>query len=146
MRPDVGSSRRWTLAALLAPSALLLPPLALYGRFGGLPHFLLHTLMGWDVGLLALLTMTYLGRPRSRWDGFAPLALALYAMAPDFVYAAGPAHRDWMDAFLFHVALDEILPYALPVLAVLWGVLLFTYIRFRAPRGESAGKRGHYRR
>lgn len=140
MRPDTGSSRRWTLTALLAPSALLLPPLGLYGRFEGVSHFLLHTLMGWDVGLLGLLAATYLGQPRSRWDGFAPLALALYAMTPDFVYAAGPAHRDWMDVFLFHVALDEILPYALPVLAILWVVLLFTYIRFRAPGGELAGQ------
>jgi len=49
-----------------------------------------------------------------------PLALALYAMTPDFIYGFNPFHRDWMDVFLFHVALDEILPFALIVLAVLF--------------------------
>ena len=34
-----------------------------------------------------------------------------------------------MDIFLFHIALDEILPFALPVLALLWMVLLVEYAR-----------------
>jgi len=76
-------------------------------------------------------TITTFGLSWSRWDGVAPLALALYAMTPDFIYAAGPFHRDWMDVFLFHVALDEILPIALPILVFLWVVLLVGYVCFR---------------
>lgn len=132
----IGPTRPWRrLAWLLGPSVPLLPALALYRRFEGTPHFFLHALMGWDVALIALLTVTYCGRRWSRWDGVLPLALALYALAPDFIYTAGPFHRDWMDVFLFHVALDEILPLALPVLAILWAVLLGGYWRFRAGRG-----------
>ncbi len=63
-----------------------------------------------------------------------PLGLALYAMTPDFMYSFNPFHRDWMDVFLFHVALDEILPFALTVLAVLWIILLIGYSWFRAQR------------
>ena len=88
--------------------------------------------MGWDVALLLLLAATYYGRPRSRWDGLLPLALALCAMTPDFIYAAGPPHADWMDVFLFHVALDEILPLAVAFEALLCGVLLAGYAHFRA--------------
>jgi len=87
--------------------------------------------MGWDVALLLLIALTACGFSWSRWDGVAPLALAFYAMTPDFVYALGPFHRDWMDVFLFHVALDEMLPIALPVLLFLWVVLLVGYVRFR---------------
>jgi hypothetical protein len=123
---------RRLLTTLLAPSAPLLLLLLLYERFEGAPHFFLHTLMGWDVALIALLTATYLGRSWSPRDGFLPPGLSLYALSPDFVYLAGPAHRDWMDLFLFHVALDEILPFSLPVLTVLWTALLAGYVRYRA--------------
>ena len=44
-----------------------------------------------------------------------------------------------MDVFLFHVALDEILPVAVVMLALLWAVLLMGYVRFRA--GTLAGIR-----
>ena len=91
------------LALLLGPSVLLLPVLILYLRFKGTPHFFLHTLIGWNVALVVLLALTYYDRSRSRWDGFLPLGLALYAMTPDFIYIASPFHRDWMDVFLFHV-------------------------------------------
>ena len=123
---------------LFGPSLVLLPVFALYQRYDGLPHFFLHTLMGWDVGLCALLTATFFGRRWSHWDGCVPLLVALYAMTPDTIYAAGPYHRDWMDVFLFHVSLDEILPYALPVLGVLWVVLLLTYFHCRL-HGVRAG-------
>ena len=52
-------------------------------------------------------------------------------MTPDFIYATGPYHRDWMDVFLFHVSLDEILPWAVGVEAVLWVVLVAAYVRYR---------------
>ena len=129
---------RWRgLAALLAPSLLLLPVLILYVRFKGTPHFVLHTLMGWDVALMVLLAAAYAGRPQLWWDGFVPLTLALYALMPDFIYIAGPFHRDWMDVFLFHIALDEILPFALPVLAIVWALLLGGYVRFRMVPGRA---------
>lgn len=120
------------LAALLGPSLLLLPILVLYLSFKGTPHFFLHTLMGWDLALILLLVMRYAGRHPSRWDGVLPLALALYAMTPDFIYSFNPFHRDWMDVFLFHVALDEILPFALIILALLWIVLLVGYVQLPA--------------
>lgn len=130
---------RWrALAVLLGPSVLLLPILVLYLRFKGTLHFFLHTLIGWDAALVLLLAVTYFGRPRSRWDGFLPLALTLFAMTPDFIYSFGPFHRDWMDVFLFHVALDETLPVALVILAVLWAVLLLGYLWFRTT-GSSRG-------
>jgi hypothetical protein len=123
---------RWRrLTALLVPSLLLLPLMAFYVRFDGTPHFFLHTLMGWDVGLILLLLGAYYGQPPRWWDGLWPLGLALYALTPDFIYMVGPPHRDWMDVFLFHVALDEILPFAVLALAILWVVLLAGYIRFR---------------
>lgn len=124
--------RSWSsFGWLLGPSAVLLPVLAVYLRFEGAPHFVLHLLMGWDVALTLLLAATYAGPVWSRWDGLPPLALALYALTPDFIYGAGPYHRDWMDVFLFHIALDEILPFAVPVLGLLWAVLLGGYARVR---------------
>ena len=67
-------------------------------------------------------------------------------MTPDFIYAAGPAHQDWMDLFLFHVALDEILPVAVTFEALLCGVLLVGYIRFRTDRGVRQLRRSRIRR
>lgn len=57
-------------------------------------------------------------------------------MAPDFVYFGGPAHRDWMDVFLFHIALDEIHPLALPVLALNSVLLLPADARYRVGTGR----------
>jgi len=50
---------------------------------------------------------------------------------PDIFYKFGWFHRDWMDIFLLHVTIDEILPFALPVLTILWMILLCAYILFR---------------
>ncbi len=105
-----------------------------YTGYGAPLHFFLHALTGWNVGLLLLLSATYFGRAWAWWDGLLALALALYALTPDFIYAAGPFHHDWMDIFLFHPSLDEIIPLAVPVLAGLWAALLVTYIRYRAMR------------
>ncbi|MGD9889910.1 MAG: hypothetical protein AB7R89_01495 [Dehalococcoidia bacterium] len=118
------------LVSLLALSLPLLLLLALYYRFDGTPHFFLHTLTGWNIGLVRLLAATYYGQRWSYWDGLLPLGLALWALTPDSIYIAGPYHRDWMDLFLFHVALDEILPVALVVLTALWLVLIVGYARF----------------
>lgn len=115
------------LALLLLPSALLAPLLVVETQFGALQHFLLHTLAGWDIALLGLLIAGYIGRPPARWDGLAPLALALWANMPDLLYIQGTYHRDWMDLFLFHIAFDEILPLSLPVLALLWLALMAGY-------------------
>lgn len=122
----------YQLAWLFGPSVLLLPVLLFYRHFEGTPHFFLHTLVGWDVALTLLLAASYGGQPWSRWDGLLLLGLALYALTPDFLYTAGPFHRDWMDLFLFHIALDEILPVALAVLTPLWVLLVLGYLRFRA--------------
>jgi peroxiredoxin len=157
-----GRSPAW----LLIPSAALLPVLAVYVRSGGTPHFFVHVFMGWDVALVLLLAATLYGtRPRRgqarsrgpRWsfrlrrDGLLPLALALYALFPDFIYTLGPAHRDWMDVFLFHIALDEILPVAVPALAALCVPLVLAYVRFRKSPpdpepGLAAGPAGAERR
>ncbi len=118
------------LAWLFGPSLPLMLVFILYQRFDGTPHFFLHTLMGWDVGLIVLLAAMHYGRRPARWDGILPFLLALYALTPDFVYMAGPFHRDWMDVFLFHVALDEILPFALPMLALIWVVRLVEYVHW----------------
>ena len=124
---------RWrAVAVLFLPSTVLAPIAVFYQQYDGAPHFFLHTLMGWDVGLAALLLATLVGGRMSRADGVVLLVLALYAMTPDFIYEVGPFHRDWMDVFLFHVSLDELLPLALPVLAILWVVLVVAYFRFRA--------------
>ncbi len=124
------------MGLLFGPSILLLPGFILYLVFGGTPHFFLHSLVGWDLALILLLTASYFGWPRSRWDGFLPLALALYALTPDFIYLIGPVHKDWMDVFLFHISLDEIMPYALVVLGFLWLVLAASYIWFRVNQKE----------
>ncbi len=117
---------------LLWPSLLLIAPSIFYWHFGGVPHFLLHTLMGWDVGLLLLLAATLLGWRIRAWEGFIPALLAFWAMTPDFIYVTGPYHRDWMDLFLFHVSLDEILPYAVAIEAIVWLILFSSYVYFRA--------------
>jgi hypothetical protein len=57
--------------------------------------------------------------------------LALWAQMPDLLYIQGYYHRDWMDVFLFHIALDEIIALALPALAALWVLLMLCYVRFR---------------
>ncbi|GEM_PF-2716006 len=129
------------LLVLCGPSLLLLAPFAFYQRFGGLPHFALHTLMGWDVGLIVLLVVALRGARRRRWEGVVPLALAFWAMAPDFIYVLGPYHRDWMDVFLFHVSLDEILPYAVAVEAIVWPVLVGAYGCARLREAEPPANR-----
>jgi len=116
------------LAIILLPSSFLLPVLLLYLNADGTAHFFLHTLMGWNIGLVLLSVSLSCGRSRSRWDGFLPLGVSFYAFVPDFIYRFGPFHRDWMDLFLFHVSLDETLAPALPVLAILWMILLVGYI------------------
>jgi hypothetical protein len=127
------------LGLLMLPSAVLTALLVLELRFGGTPHFFLHTLMGWDVALIGLLSATYVGRHWSHWDGLALLALALLAQMPDLLYIQGYFHRDWMDVFLFHIALDEIIAISLPALAVLWVLLMIGYARFRLGGFGSTG-------
>jgi hypothetical protein len=67
-------------------------------------------------------------------------------MSPDFIYVTGRYHRDWMDIFLFHVSVDEILPYAVVVETVVGLLLLGSYFYFRvgllaARQGDSADER-----
>jgi hypothetical protein len=131
MQIDRTTTRWLRLGLLIAPSLPLLAMLALDVRFGATQHFLLHTLTGWDIGLIALLAATYFGRPWRPLDGFVLLAPALWAQLPDIIYITGIYHRDWMDIFLFHIALDEIIAISLPVLAVLWVVLMLSYVYFR---------------
>jgi hypothetical protein len=126
------TSRRMQFALLLAPTLALSPLFAIELYFGGAQHFFLHTLMGWNVALLALLAASYFGLAATRLDGVAPLALALWANLPDLLYLGGTYHRDWMDIFLFHIAIDEILTIALPTLIAIWLLLMLSYARFRA--------------
>jgi len=128
------------LAMILLPSSLLLPVLILYLNAGGTSHFFLHTLMGWNIGLVLLSIAMSFGRSWSRWDGFLPLGVSFYALTPDFIYRFGPFHRDWMDLFLFHVSLDETLAPALPVLAILWVMLLVGYICLTSSRSPFVGE------
>jgi hypothetical protein len=76
-----------------------------------------------------------------RWPlvGFYLAAVALWAQMPDLLYIQGYYHRDWMDVFLFHIALDEIIALSLPTLAVLWAVLMVAYVRFRLGGLNSLG-------
>lgn len=111
-----------------APSLLLVIGLIRYWQSGSVPHFFLHALMGWDVALILLLVTAYAGRPQGRFDGLVPMGLVLYAQIPDFIYLFGPYHHDWMDVFLFHISLDEILPLALAVLSPLWVILFVAYV------------------
>jgi len=127
------------LVFLMLPSAVLTALLALELSFGATRHFFLHTLTGWDVALIGLLAATYFGRPQSRWDGLALLVLALWAQMPDLLYIQGYYHGDWMDVFLFHIALDEIIALSLPTLAILWAVLMVAYVRFRLGGVSSGG-------
>lgn len=126
------TSRRLQFALLLAPTLALSPLFAIEFYFGGAQHFFLHTLMGWNVALLGLLAASYFGLAATRLDGVAPLALALWANMPDLLYLTGNYHRDWMDIFLFHIAIDEILTIALPTLLMIWLLLMLSYARFRA--------------
>ena len=126
------TSRRMQLALLFAPTLALAPLFGIELYFGGAQHFFLHTLMGWDIALLALLAASYCGLAATRLDGLAPLALALWANLPDLLYLGGTYHRDWMDIFFFHIAIDEILTVSLPALIVIWLLLMFGYARFRA--------------
>ena len=128
MRAPVWRTAGGHVLVLAGPSLLLLGPLLFYRHFGGLPHFALHTLMGWDVGLLVLLGGRLAGVRPHRWDGVLPLLFAIWAMAPDFIYVLGPYHRDWMDVFLFHVALDEVLPYAVRLEALVWLLLVVSLV------------------
>ncbi len=143
MREEARGNRPRQLAWLLAPSIVLSVGLLQYRRADSTAHFLLHMLMGWDVAFLALLSVCYLGKPFHRFDGLFAIAFVVYAQMPDFVYLIGPFHRDWMDVFLFHVALDEVLPLALAVLIPLWVVLFLSYLRTlsrwddRKPRSAS---------
>lgn len=125
--------RQLQLAFLFMPTLALTPLLGLEFYFNGTQHFALHTLMGWDVALLGLLAASFFGFAASPWDGVPPLVLALWSNMPDLLYLQGYYHRDWMNIYLFHVAIDEILFLALPVLFVLWVVLLLSYLRFRLP-------------
>ncbi|MHB8647885.1 MAG: hypothetical protein ACYDAR_19050 [Thermomicrobiales bacterium] len=129
------------LAWLLAPSVVLSAGLLQYRRADSTSHFFLHMLMGWDVAFLVLLSARYLGHPFHRFDGLIPIAFVVYAQMPDFIYLVGPFHRDWMDIFLFHVALDEILPLGLVVLVPLWAALFLSYLRTLDRRGRREPRR-----
>ena len=131
MRSDRAATHWLRLGLLIAPSLPLLAMLALEVQFGGSQHFFLHTLTGWDIGLIALMAATYFGSPWRPLDGFVLLVFALWAQLPDILYITGIYHRDWMDIFLFHIALDEIIAISLPALAVLWVVLIASYMYFR---------------
>lgn len=129
----------------LLPSGLLVLVLLVYFVFDGWPHFFLHLLTGLDVALVSLLAVTYYtGGSSGRRDGLWPLALTLWALIPDFFYAAGQPHRDWMDLFLFHIALDEILPFALPAEALLAVVLLIGYWHYRLPDASIYNSQPNY--
>ena len=116
------------IGRVVAPSLLLAIGLIRYWQAGSAPHFFLHALVGWDIALVLLLITVYAGRPQGRFDGLVPIALVVYAQMPDFIYLLGPYHRDWMDVFLFHISLDEILPLALAVLSSLWVILFIAYV------------------
>src|SRR5262249_52484938 len=86
-------ARRWLrLGLLVAPSLPLLAMLALEVQYGGTQHFFLHTLTGWDIGLIALLAAAYFGRPWRPLDGFVPMVFALWAQLPDILYITGIYH------------------------------------------------------
>jgi hypothetical protein len=131
IKSDRAATRWLRLGLLIAPSLPLLAMLALEVQFGGTQHFFLHTLTGWDIGLIALLAASYFGIPWRALDGFVPFVFALWAQLPDIIYISGIYHRDWMDIFLFHIGLDEIIAISLPALALLWAVLMLSYVYFR---------------
>lgn len=113
---------------------LVLAPIGAAYAYNGAPeHFFLHLLTGADVGITVLLAAALAGRRRLAGAIWLPPLLGLYAMTPDTVWVIGPAHRDWMDVFLLHVALDEILPIALPELALLCLGLFAAYRAFVLP-------------
>lgn len=130
-----------TLLTLLAPSALLPLGFLAYSHGGSVPHFFLHALMGWNAALIVFLLGALIRRRPTRWDGLLPIAMTMYAQVPDIIYVFGPYHRDWMDVFLFHISLDEVLPLALGTLAPLWLVLFITFVATFAGEGDV-----HFRR
>lgn len=92
------------LLAVMAPIAVEVFLYASYSRLDAPFHWSTHVLVG---SSLALAVMA-LEAARTRRPAPLPLVWPvlghLYAMVPDFLFAAGTAHQRWMDIFLGHIS------------------------------------------
>ncbi|MGH2684577.1 MAG: hypothetical protein ACRDJP_03815 [Actinomycetota bacterium] len=89
----------WCVAAVLVEIGLYASYRGHDARF----HWFTHFLVGSSA---ALVVMTIVASKRRRPVPFPlvwPLVGHLFAMVPDFLFAAGIPHRQWMEVFLGHI-------------------------------------------
>lgn len=129
----------WCVAAVVVEIGLFASYRAHDARF----HWFTHLFLG---GSVALLVMTAVA-VRTRRPVAAPLVWVLaghlFAMIPDFAFAAGVAHRRWMDVFAGHISSHFVpgrnLTWYVVFLACL-GVYLAVVDRWCSPRRGSASR------
>ena len=90
----------WCLAAVAVEVGLYASYTGHDARF----HWFTHFYVGASASLLVMAALSW----RTRMPVSRPLVWLLvghlYAMTPDFLFAAGVAHQRWMDIFLGHIS------------------------------------------
>jgi len=67
-------------------------------------HWFTHLFVGASFALVVMAAVTSRTRRAIPCPLVWPLVAHLFAMTPDFVFAAGQAHQRWMDLFLGHIS------------------------------------------
>ena len=89
----------WCAGAVVVELGLYLSYRGHDARF----HWFTHYFVGASTALLIMAAVTARTRRPAALPLVWPLVAHLFAMAPDLLFAAGVAHRRWMDIFLGHV-------------------------------------------
>lgn len=101
------ASVRWRAARLCGWCAVAVAvEVALYASYRGHDarfHWFTHFFVGGGAALAAMAVVAWRRRRPVAMPLLWVLAGHLLAMAPDIAFAAGEAHRRWMDVFLGHI-------------------------------------------
>jgi len=77
---------------------------ASYGHHDARFHWFTHFFVGASASLAGMAVVAWRTRRPVPLPLVWPVLAHLFAMTPDFLFAAGVAHRRWMDLFLGHIS------------------------------------------
>ncbi|HYU54120.1 MAG TPA: hypothetical protein VEK37_14305 [Gemmatimonadaceae bacterium] len=120
--------RGWLTAAKLA----VICGIELVILFGyldrqAIDHYALHPMIALASALPLLVALRSFGIA-VREELLISYLFLNYARVPDYLFEAGIEHHEWMNVFLFHVAFDEIIGWALIFLTLQTLVLGVAYV------------------
>jgi hypothetical protein len=105
--PPVGTAVGRGLRVSLWCAAAVAAEIGLYASYRGHDaryHWFTHFFVGASAALVVMAVVAGAGRRPVPFPLFWVLVGHLVAMAPDFAFVAGEAHRWWMDVFLGHIS------------------------------------------